>query len=61
MRLIGKLGDRVLDRFVPKTTAEAACMGKYRSCGACNRAEHVKRCCNYYDNCPTDGCSYEYC
>ncbi|MEV0650823.1 hypothetical protein AB0I28_36775 [Phytomonospora sp. NPDC050363] len=61
MRLIGKLGDRMLGRLVPKTQADAACYGGYIGCGSCNRLEHVKRCCTYYDNCPAAKCHYAYC
>jgi hypothetical protein len=46
--VLEKLGARVLGRFVPEITAQAASAAcTYPNCGAClNRIQRYKRCCN---------------
>jgi len=60
MGLFGKLGDMVLARLAPKVRADAACIYLNTTCGGCNQAEHVKRCCRNYDNC-AQSCFYTSC
>ena len=61
MRLITRVTDALVNRLVPKLEVHAACV-KIGGvvCGSCNRAEHVKTCCQYYDNCPAS-CTHPYC
>ncbi len=47
--VIGKLGERVLDVFVPRISADAATTAActYPNCGPCfNHVQRYRRCCN---------------
>jgi hypothetical protein len=57
MRMINALADRLVERFAPTMTADAACIVLSRQCtrlGSCETsAVGYYRCVTRYDNCPS--------
>jgi hypothetical protein len=57
IRAIARLGDRIVDKFVPRTTAQASACWNESCCGG----KFCRTCC-YQDSLGTTHCNpYDYC